>query len=191
MTTLDEPMGYIDPNEVSPRSTAMRYGMIWALFSILLGLITYLMGWTDPSSSLSAGSILTSIISIALNITMLVLAIKYHRDKELGGFISFGRGFKTGMLTTLVFAVIATVWALIFFNFIATDMIDGIQDAMVEKWEEQGLSDEQIEQAQSYTGFMSSPAFMVGATFVGSLIWGAILSLIVSAVLKKDQPQTA
>ena len=85
----------------------------------------------------------------------------------------------------------ATVWALIFFNFIATDMIDGIQDAMVEKWEEQGLSDEQIEQAQSFTGFMSSPAFMVGATFVGSLIWGAILSLIVSAVLKKDQPQTA
>lgn len=189
MTTLDEPMNQIDPKDVSPRPTAMRYGLIWGLLGILLGLLSYLMGWAEPSGSMSAGSMISGALSLALNITILVLAIKYHRDNELGGYITFGRGFQTGMLTTFFYAIIATVWAFVFFNFIAADMMTEIQDAMVEQWEAQGMSDEQIEQAQGFTGFMSSPLFMVGAAFVGSLIWGAILSLIISAVVKKDPPQ--
>ena len=191
MTTLDDPMGYIDPKDVSPRSTAMRYGMIWGLLGILLGLISYLAGWTEPTSSMSAGSILSTVLSFGLAIGILVLTIKHHRDEELGGYISFGRGFQTGMLTTFFYAIIATIWMFIFINFVDTDMIENIQASMVEQWEEQGLSDEQIEQAQSYTGFMSSKGFMIGAAFGGSLLWGAILSLIISAVMKKDNPQTA
>ncbi len=191
MTTLDEPTGYIDPQDVSPRPTAMRYGMLWGLFGILLGLIAYLMGWTEPSGSFSAGSMINTVLSIALSVTMLVLAIKHHRDNELGGYINFGRGFRTGMLTTLFYAIIATLWAFIFFNFIATDMVENIQATMVEQWEAQGMTDEQIEQAQQFTGFMSSPLFFTVSAFVASLIWGAIISLIVSAVLKKEPPQTA
>ena len=191
MTTLDEPMGYIDPQDVSPRPTAMRYGLIWGLAGILLGLISYLLGWTEPTGGFSSGSMISSVLSIGLAIGILVMAIKHHRDNELGGYISFGRGFKTGMLTSLFYAVIATVWMVIFINFIATDMIDNIQAAMVEQWEEQGLTDEQIEQAQSFAGFFSSKGFMIGAAFGGALLWGAILSLIISAVMKNDHPQTA
>lgn len=191
MTTLDDPMGYVDPKDVSPRPTAMRYGLIWGLAGILLGLISYLLGWTEPTGGFSGGSIISSVLSIALTVAILVLAIKHHRDNELGGYITFGRGFQTGMLTTLFYAIIATVWMFLFINFIATDMIENIQAAMVEQWEAQGLSDEQIEQAQSFTGFMSSKGFMIGAAFGGALLWGAILSLIISAVLKKEHPQTA
>ena len=43
MTTLDEPMGYIDPQDVSPRPTAMRYGMFWGLAAYFLGLVSYLI----------------------------------------------------------------------------------------------------------------------------------------------------
>ena len=148
-------------------------------------------GWTEATSSMSAGSIISTVLSIGLTIGILVLAIKHHRNEELGGFISFGRGFQTGMLTTFFYAIIATVWMFVFINFVDTDMIENIQSTMVEQWEEQGLTDEQIEQAQSFTGFMSSKGFLIGAAFGGALLWGAILSLIISAVMKKDNPQTA
>jgi F0F1-type ATP synthase assembly protein I len=191
MTTLDEPMGFIDPNDVSPRSTAMRHGLIWGLLGILLGLVSYLMGWSDPSGGSSAGGMISGVLSIGLSVTMLVLAIKYHRDKELGGYITFGRGFKTGMLTAFFYAIVATVWTIIFINFIATDMIDLMQASMYEQWEKQGLSEEQIEQAAGFALFFASKKFMIGAAFVGSLIMGAILSSIISAIIKKEQPQTA
>jgi hypothetical protein len=189
MTTLDEPMGYIDPHDVSPRPTAMRYGLIWGLAGILLGLVSYLLGWTDPSAS-SSSSMISGVLSIGLSITIIVLAIKHHRDNELGGYITFGRGFKTGMLTAFFYAIIATIWTVIFLNFIATDMIELMQAAMYEQWENQGLSEEQIEQAEGFALMFASKKFMIGAAFVGTLIMGAILSSIISAIMKKEQPQT-
>lgn len=190
MTTLDEPMGYIDPQDISPRPTAMRYGMIWGLVGILLGLVSYLLGWSDPSGGSTAGSMISGLLSLGLSVTIIVLAIKYHRDNELGGYITFGRSFQTGMLTAFFYAIIATVWTVIFLNFIATDMIEMMQAAMYEEWENQGLTEEQIEQAEGIALFFATKKFMIGAAFGGTLIMGAILSLIVSAVMKKEQPQT-
>ena len=163
MTTLDEPMGYIDPQDVSPRPTAMRYGGIWGLAGILLGLISYLMGWSDPGSS-SSGGMISGVLSFGLSIAILVLAIKYHRDEELGGYITFGRGFKTGMLTAFFYAIIATVWTVIFINFIATDLVELMQAAMYEEWENQGLTEEQIEQAERFALMFASKRFLIGAT---------------------------
>ncbi len=191
MDPLDKSMDFIDPAGVSPQQTAMRYGIFWGLGGIILGLLAHLMGWTDPSAGFTAGSAINSILGIVLAVAMVVLAIRTHRDNELGGYISFGRGFKTGMITTLFYAIIAAIWTYIFVTFIAADMMDGIQEAMVEQWEEQGLSDAEIEQAQQFTGFMGNPVWMVAMAFFGGLIWGAIISLIVSAVMKKESPQHA
>ena len=189
MTTLDEPMGYIDPQDVSPRPTAMRYGMFWGLAAILLGLVSYLLGWTDPGNS--SGGMISGIVSFGLSIAMLVLAIKHHRDNELGGYITFGRGFKTGFLTALFYGIIATIWTVIFINFIATDMIEVMQAAMYEQWESQGLTEEQIEQVEGFAMMFATKKFMIAASFGGALIMGSILSLIISAIMKKDHPQTA
>ena len=187
MTTLDEQTDYIDPQTVSPRPTAMRYGMFWGLAGILLGLVSYLLGWTDPGNT--TGSMISGVLSLGVSITILVLAIKHHRDNELGGYIKFGRGFKTGMLTAFFYAIIATVWTIIFVNFIATDLVELVQAAMYEQWEKQGLTDEQIEAAEGIALFFTSKKFMVGAAFFGALLVGAILSSIIAAVMKKEQPQ--
>jgi hypothetical protein len=134
---------------------------------------------------------ISGVLSLGLSITILVLAIKHHRDNELGGYMTFGRGFQTGILTTFFYAVIATIWTIIFLNFIATDMIELIQAGMYEQWESQGLTDEQIEQAEGIALMFTSKGFFIGAAFGGALIMGAIISLIASAVMKKEQPQSA
>jgi len=187
---LDENSNYIDPSSVSPNSTAMRYGLIWGLASIVLGLVAHVLGWNNPATPNVMGSMIIGIASLALGITMIVLAIKQHRE-ELGGYISFGRAFKTGFFTALVSALIATVWMLIYTNVVAPDMFNGMEEMMVEQWEEQGLSDEQIEQAKGMTGMFTGAVGMTIMTFVGGLIWGAILSLITGAIMKKDPPHMA
>jgi uncharacterized protein DUF4199 len=191
MNPLDEPMNFIDPSTVSPRQVAMRHGVIWGLIGILVGLFAHLMGWNDPANPNVMMSILLGLISFGISVTMIVLAVKTHRDQELGGYMSFGRGFTTGMLTTLVYAVIATVWMVIFFSFINPDMFDAIEANMMQQWEDQGMTDEQIDQAKGFASMFTGPVFMTIATFLGSLFWGAIISLIVSAVMKKDAPRMA
>ena len=50
------------------------------------------------------------------------------------------------------------------------------------------LSDDEIESMSWFADIFSSPLFWTIASFFGALIWGAILSLIVSAIMKKDAP---
>ncbi|MFT5765682.1 MAG: uncharacterized membrane protein YhaH (DUF805 family) [Saprospiraceae bacterium] len=191
MNPLDEPMTYIDPSSVSPRPVAMRYGLIWGLIGIMVGLLAHILGWSDPSDPNTTMTILISVISLGISVTMIVLAVKTHRDQELGGYMTFGRGFTTGILTTLFNAVIATIWMVIFFSLINPDMFDMIEQGMLRQWEEQGMSEEQIEQAKGFATMFTGPTFMTIATFLGTLFWGAIISLIVSAVMKKDAPRMA
>ncbi|MFT5384736.1 MAG: uncharacterized membrane protein YhaH (DUF805 family) [Saprospiraceae bacterium] len=191
MNPLDEPMNYIDPSSVSPRPVAMRYGLIWGLIGIMVGLLAHILGWSDPSDPNTTMTILISVISLGISVTMIVLAVKTHRDQELGGYMTFGRGFTTGILTTLFNAVIATIWMVIFFSLINPDMFDMIEQGMLRQWEEQGMSEEQIEQAKGFATMFTGPTFMTIATFLGTLFWGAIISLIVSAVMKKDAPRMA
>ena len=191
MNPLDEPMTFIDPSTVSPRPVAMRYGLIWGLIGILVGLLAHIMGWNDPADPNVMMSIILGLISFGVSVTMIVLAVKTHRDQELGGYMTFGRGFTTGILTTLFNAVITTIWMVVFFSLINPDMFDMIEANMIEQWEEQGLDDEQIETAKGYASMFTGPVFMTIATFFGTLFWGAIISLVVSAVMKKDAPRMA
>ncbi len=181
-------MNYIDPTSVSPKSTAMRYGLIWGLIAIVLGLLAHIMGWNDPVNPNPTMSLILGAISLGLTITMLVLAVRQHRDQELGGYITFGRGFYTGFMTTLIYALIATVWAYILMNLIAPDMFAGIEDKMISDLEAQGKSDEEIEMAVSFSSMFTSPMALTVMTFFGSLIFGSLVSLVVGAVMKKDAP---
>lgn len=191
MNPLDEQMNYTDQSAVPVQPTAMRYGLIWGLVAIVFGLLMHVLGFSDPSTTSTGMSVVMTLISTAITIAFIVLAIKHHRDQELGGYMTFGRGFKTGFMTTLIYAVIATIWMVIFFNFINPDMFDAINATMVEQWEDAGMSDEEIEQAQSMAGMFTGPTAMTVMTFLGTLFWGAIISLIASAVMKKDPPQMA
>jgi len=189
MNPLDENTHFIDPATVSPRPTAMRYGLIWGLISVLLGLVTHFTGANDPSSPNLLVSVGLGIVSLGVSIAMIVLAIKQHRDQELGGYISFGRAFTTGFWVVLVSLLISVIWTLVYTNFIAPELFS--MDMLVEQWEEAGMSEAEIENAASMTGMFMTPVGVTAMAAIGGLIWGSILALIISAVMKKDAPNMA
>ncbi len=188
MNQNDESTNYIDPSTVSPWPIALRYGLIWGLIGIALGLVAHVMGWNDPSNAgnnIVAG-VLMGIISFAISITMLVMAIKQHRNQDLGGYITFGRAFSTGFFTVLISTLIATVWAVIMFTLIVPDFFELMEAGMIAQWEEQGLSESEIEQARGWAMMFTGPTAFTLSTFIGGLVWGSILSLIIAAIMKKD-----
>jgi len=180
-------LNFIDEKEVSYMPTATKYGLIGTLISIGIGLGMYLMDMIDP-----ANNTLSTIINTAIFLGVLVFSIKTYRDIDLNGFVSFGRAFGTGFMTTLIMSILGAIWTYVFFTFVAPDMMDLIMDITREQQTEamvaQGASEDEIEQAIEMTASFMSPGFFTIVALFMSLLSGAVISLIVAAVMKKDHP---
>ncbi len=189
MTSLDEPVNYIDPNEVSPQNTIVRFGLIGGLGLVIYGLIGILTGFSNPAAGFIS-IIINSLIVVVLYVGLLVFAVKKHRDQELGGFIKFGRAFMVAFLVGLVTALISTIFNYAYLNFVDPDYLNTIAEGTVEMYEGFGLTEEEIEplvekikEGGSLTSQLTNLALGTGV--------GAVLCLIIAAVMKKEQPQTA
>ena len=162
-------------------STALKYAIITALAMFIFSIIMYITGMYLNNGM----NWITYIIMLA----GLVFAVKDRRDKDLGGFISFGEGFKTGFVFCLLTGAMGAVFGLIMMNFIAPDMVDEILNKAEADMINKGVPDSQIEVAMEWTRKFMTPVWMVVWTLVMSALVGAILSLIVAAIFKKDNQQ--
>ena len=189
MTTLDNPTNIPDPASVPLRPTAMKYGLIGGLVLVVLSLVYNVTGIIDYTGQSS--NMIPNILNWGTMIAVIVLAIKHHRDNELGGFIKFGRCFGLGTLTSLIMGLISGIFGLIYFNVIDPGLVDEIMSQMEERFAEQGMDENAIEMALSWTRSMFSPVgiFLMGA--LGTTILGMIFSLIIGAIMKKDPPAFA
>lgn len=187
MSTLDNPIN--ESTAASPWPHATRYGGLTAMVLIVLGLIGYLSGMTDPSNGTSTTSILFSVLSFAIWIGGVVMAVRAFKS-DLGGFLTFGEAFKSAFFTILVISAISAVWSFVFYSFIATDFFDNILEFMRTTMEGQGLDDDAIDMAMGMYEKMYTPTGMLALQLLGGLIGGGIASLIIGAIMKKDRPQT-
>jgi Protein of unknown function (DUF4199) len=181
MTTLDDPRRIVDPASVPVWPTAIKYGGILGAIGVVLGLVMYLTGMTDPENANPAVGGGIGCLSIILTIVVYVLAVKKHRDVDLGGAISFGRAFGVGMATSLINGAISAVWGLLFNNLIAPDVMEKTREMMMEQAQpgQEGMM-------EAIANVTASPIMGPIATLIGTLIIGAIISLIVGAIMKKE-----
>lgn len=192
MSTLDNPNDYIDPSKVSAWPSASRYGLLAGLLLVVLALLIHLAGIVDYTNQGGASNWIVNILNWGVTIGAIVLAVKQHRDEELGGFISFGRGFNVGFIVSLVIAAVSMIWGYVFFAFVEPGLIGDILEASREQMmERQGMNEEQVEQAMGMMDWMFSPVAMslMGGLF--SLIAGIVFSLVVAGIMKKDHPANA
>lgn len=164
--------------------TALRYGGITSLILIVLGLVYYLTDMIDYTGQTS--NWLTTAINYGIMIGGIVLAIKYYRDEEMGGSIKFGKAFKVGMATGLIMAVITAIWTYIFFTFISPDLADTIMEASRTQMEDQGMDDDQIDQAIEMTKMFITPGAMTVFALFGTVVMAAIIAAIGGAIMKTE-----
>ncbi len=185
MSTLDSPIQ--SQPQVSYRPVGVRFGLIASMILIALGLVAQVAGLSDPSNPYSPGAIVMNILTYGVMIAAIVMAVKQHRDSELGGFISFGRSFGLGMLVILIIGAVTMVWTFVYMSYINPDLVEQIKEVALEQARErQGLSDEQLEASSGIMGMFMQPWFMAVSAFFGTLLIGLIISLIVAAIMKKE-----
>ncbi len=117
------------------------------------------------------------------------MAIKTHRDQDLGGYITFGRAFGVAFLTGLVMAVIGLVWSFLYLQLVDPSIQETIAEATRQSMRDQGMSESDIDQAWGITSmFISAPAIAIMG-FIFTLLGTVITGLIVAAVMRRNPPE--
>lgn len=159
--------------QVSAGQFAKKWGLIYGLVTTLINFVPMLLelqlSWLW-------------ILNIVVAFVMYILAMRDFKT-ENGGFMTFGEGFRIAMIAGLIAGVVRNVVIYVYVKFIDPDYGERIQQIMRDAWEEQGLTEEQMDQASRFTSGFTNPeiGLILGIIIVlfGALIWGAISSAIV------------
>lgn len=182
----------------SPWPIAIKFGIMGGVAIIFINLIQYLMGMMDIDKIMeNAGSFSLSNVLSGLGIAFLSyivftliywLAVKAYRD-ELGGFITFGEGFKVSFFSVLVKALIALVWGLVFHYLINPGFSEGMLEMMGEVMQQSSGGDEEaMEMVMNIYSYMYNPFSMSLMGAFSTLTGGALLSLVAAAIGQKERP---
>lgn len=189
-TNTSQPIG--NPN---PWPIAVKFGIAGAAFFILLNLVQYLSGMMDLENMMDSGNFTFGKIMMGLGLTVVnwivftliyFLAVKAYRT-ELGGFISFGEGFKVAFFSALIKAAILLVWGIIFFYFINPGFCESMLNIMGEALNQAGTDENSMEMMMKMYSYMYNPIGMAIMQAFNTITGGAILSLAAAAIGQKEK----
>ncbi|BDX38536.1 hypothetical protein CYCD_18910 [Tenuifilaceae bacterium CYCD] len=179
-----------NPLLISSMTYGLYLGIIMVIYSLLLFFLNVKpIGFTLP--------ILLSLVSLAIAFFGIFLSTKKVRNDVLGGEMTFGQGILIGLVVIFVASVISAIYVYIQSTIIDPDYMKNILEAqkewMYEFMSGKGVSEEQIEKAiEGIDAKMNemNPVKTAITSIVSSTIFGLIISLITSAILKKknDNP---
>jgi len=168
--------------KVSVFNTALRYGLIGGFILIIWALVTIVS--LDRSGMLA--SFLGILVSTAVTIGVSVLVILYHRDKELGGYISFSKAFVISILAIVIAGAVSSAFTVVDLSIINPEYYESAKDELRFQYEDMGMDDEAIDMAMRITNFIQSPIIMFFMGILSFAFFGAIISLITSLILKRE-----
>jgi hypothetical protein len=165
--------------KVTVKQLGMKWGVILALISFAYFMILNLAGLAQEQTYGYVGYIFTIVI--------FVLAHKAYKE-EGDGFMSLGEGFKIGAVITIISSIISSILTYVYLKFVDGSMLELIKDKAISDMEDQGMSEEQIDQSLGIMEiFMTAEGILIMGIIM-SIIFGSILALVVSAFTKNADP---
>jgi len=155
-------------------------------FGIIVGVIMMVF-----STIINVTDLMTSPIANIIYLILLggIIWAIYEFRKTNQGFIFYGEGLGIGTFVGAISGFLSAVFSYIYVEFIDPTLMDRIKELTRLKMEDQGLADDQIEKTIEIQAMIfGNPTWI----FLGTVVWfgllGFLMSLIISAIMKKDKP---
>jgi hypothetical protein len=182
---MTNPTSSVSEN-VSPWPTIFRIGLFGGMIFIVVAMISNLTGFSVPTSI--GGAIGSLVVSIALAVAVGVWAVREHREKDLGGYISFGQALLVGFMALLIASLLNGAFNLLYVTVIDPSYTEAAIQKTAEWMQSMGMSEGDIEAQLSAMEDRLTPGGMLRQTVIGSVIISLVIGLIVGAVMKKNPP---
>jgi amino acid transporter len=168
------------------RRIVITYGLIAGAIVCAMMYLTMPIG--KEKNDFEMGEIL-GYVSMIVALSMVFFGVKIFRDKHLEGKITFGKGFVTGLYITLIAAVMYCVGWEIYYNTAASDFMANYTTNYIEKMQEEGASQQEIDEMTAEMASMSemykNPVIRFGMTFMEIFPVGLLISLISAGILRR------
>ena len=168
------------PTTVTTTSVGTRYGLLTGLVSIII------------SFGLFAAHLEQSplrFISFLVLAGGMAMAMRFYKDNNQG-FMRFGEGVGIGTILSAVVGALTAIFTYVYMNIVDPEVVGRMMEKAREDMEARGnLSDDQIDQGMAMAGkFMNGPIMLAGVV-LGTVFFGVLLALIVSAFIKHSKPE--
>lgn len=166
--------------QISTARIAMKWGLIAGVASIVFSTVVFL---TKQFGNQAIGY-----LGYLILIGAMIFGMRDYKSQN-NTFMSYAQGLGIGTMLCAVSSVISGGFSYLYMTVIDPTIPQQMFDKVQQEWEKGGMTAEQIEQAASMTKLWMSPGalFVVGVFF--SILMGFIISLIISAVMKKNKPE--
>ncbi|MGO3182113.1 MAG: DUF4199 domain-containing protein [Aequorivita sp.] len=174
----------MDTQRASIKKIALNYGVLLALLSIVLQVISYVLDvHIDRPWWLT-------VVQLLISVSVIVVGLKAFKTSN-AGFLTLGQALKTGVAISLIAGIIAVVFNFIFINYIDPDFIaKALEFSRVQMIEQNpNMSQEQIDNAMEISSKFMSPGVMSAFAVISTLFFGFIISLISGLIMRKNPPQ--
>ncbi len=172
---------------MSMKKTVLTWGLIAGSVTSLMMLVT--LPFADRIGFDKAAIFgYTSLVASAL---IIFFGVRSYRDNVAGGKITFGQGFKVGILIALVasFMYVAT-WQVVYFGF-RPDFCDRYQAHMVEKAKAKGEGPEKIAEIEKQMATMKkmldNPLTNAALTMIEPFPFGLVSALVSAGILRRKK----
>ena len=164
------------------KNIGVKYGLICGLVIVIAQLAGYLL---DLQSMGMGAGIISWLLVFAITFVIVYKGCSEHRD--IHGNISTGQGFKIGVTVGLIAGVIAGLFGVLYSEVIDTEMTERILESAREQWDENNMTEAQIEQSEKMVTMFSNPALAIPASIIWYSIGGMIKGLISGAILHRAE----
>ncbi|WP_299100737.1 DUF4199 domain-containing protein [uncultured Winogradskyella sp.] len=170
----------MEPNKPSIKPIAYNYGLYLGLLTIASLIILYALN----IESHWIASVLSTIATIAIY----YFGINTYK-KQNGNALRIKDGLKTGMAMALLGGLISAIYSAIHYAYVIPEFLIGKKEEAYAQMMEQNpnMQGEQLEMATKMLNISTSEFFIATMMLLGSLFFGFIVSLIISAILKNDR----
>jgi hypothetical protein len=155
--------------------------------AILLSLVLIIVDLIGGFAHLRFESWFRWISTIILIILLIIFCIQFGKQQTDG--VTFGKVFGYGFKISLLVSIFMVAYTLISINLIFPEFIDQVLvKTRTDLQAKGGMTDEQIDQAVSMTKKFMQPIPIIIFTFLATLFFGTIGSLLGAAFTKKSEP---
>ena len=169
-------------NESNFIKTALHYGALSGIGIFLFYMLLYFMGYNLFGPATMAG--------IWIPAVFVVLAMKFHRDSNLKGSITYGQALLMGFITTLFSASLFGLAFYLFGTLVDPGILDNYQQQAALSIEEGKsiLSETMYEKAMESIELVTVGSLAFSESF-NKILGGGIISLIAAAILQRKPVQ--
>jgi len=153
-------------------ATEIKWGIIFTIAGLLWMVLEKALGWHD--TYIDKHAIYTNLFAI-IAIAIFVFALLEKRNKDLGGKMTWIQGFVSGIIISVIVAILSPLSQYITHEFITPDYF---QNAITHAVENTGMTQENAETLFNFNSYRIQAAF-------GALGSGIVTSAIISLFVRK------